>query len=552
MKKTILIGNIIISILILFVTVSVFLIRMPVKRQLQPDYAEAEDGWYYEDGTIAVLSELEYEDDTVKVSRILDADSMVAFTLCFDTANVDFTVYLNGEAIYDYHPELAAIYGESYGLDAHTVTIPYFTETAELTIQAEDLSKGSMWAGFRNISFENGAGYILRSLTSNLLKFFIAFLIYICGFIILILSILLKHHETRRLEMVSLGTMSMILSLWTITGTYFPGILTHNPGYIRAINYLTLITLPLAGITLVACITNHINSRLLYLEIMFVFFNLILHFVMLFGKRMDYHEMLILTHIIFAIGVVFSVIMIVQSYRRRRLREKKQIVILIAFLILMSSGIADLVSYYCGFSKDFCVFSRFGLLIFVIMLTAYEAYEFVLVIRKNSEMEVMSRLVYQDGLTGLENRLSFNEFEAELKEKNTGKCMFVQFDINNLKKVNDTYGHAMGDDYIKGCVNIIASAFREYGRVFRTGGDEFVAILQRGEDGEDLAGLYKKCEERMLSQIELYNQKMDFPVPFSIAYGMAECDLETENLAEKEILADKRMYEKKKNMKELA
>lgn len=550
MKKIILIGNIIISILILFVTISVFLVKMPVKRQLQNDCADGGDGWYYDDGTSAVLSDLQYKDNTTQVSKTLKADSLEAFTLCFDTANVDFIVYLNGEAIYDYHPELAVLYGTSYGLDVHTVTIPYFTGEADLTIQAEDLSKGTMWAGFRNVAFDNGANYIRDTLTSNFLKCFLAFLIFTVGFAITIFGLILKNHNELRLEMISLGTLAMILSMWTITGSYFLGMLTGNSGYIRAINYLTLIMLPLVGITLVASLTKRINSRSLYVVLVLTFLNLFLHMFMLIGKRMDYHDLLLLTHIVFVIGVILAVIMIVQSYRQNRIKEKQQRVILVAFFILMASGIADLIFYYFVHSiNDACVFSRFGLLIFVILLTSYEVNEFIRISQKNREMEVVRRMAYEDGLTGLENRLSFGEYEEELKKKNIGICMFVQFDINYLKTVNDTYGHSAGDDFIISAANIIRSSFGKYGRVFRIGGDEFIVVILIEDDSIDLCKLYEICEEQMAIQLAHYNQQSNSPIPLQIAYGMAVCDLKTEELSTKEILADERMYERKRTMK---
>ncbi len=551
MKKIILIGNIIISILILFVTVSVFLIKMPVKRQLQPDCADANGGWHYEDGTSAVLSDLQYTEHITKVSRTLEADSLAAYTLCFDTANVDFTVYMNGETIYDYHPELLPIYGESYGLDFHAVTIPYFIGEADLMIQAEDLSKGSMWAGFQNLSFENGANYIQHSLTADFFNCFLSFLIFIVGFLIVVLGLLFKNHNVQCLEMVSLGTLAMVLSMWTITRSYFLGMLTGNPGYIRVINYLTLIVLPMVGMTLVASLLKCSNSRFLYIITALTFFNLILHLVMLNGKWMDYHDLLFLTHIVFVIGVVFAIIMIIRCYHKNEIQQKRKGIIFLAFLILMSSGIAELIVYYFIQSKDASICSRIGLLIFVILLSAYEVRELVLIAQQNREVEVMRRLAYEDGLTGLENRLSFNEFEATLKQQKSGKCLFIQFDINNLKKVNDNYGHVAGDNFIKAGAGIIASSFGEYGRVFRTGGDEFISVfLVKGGD-EELSDIYEKCKKQMIKQIERYNQKMDLPIPLTIAYGMAECNLEMENLEEKEILADERMYEQKRKMKSL-
>ena len=65
------------------------------------------------------------------------------------------------------------------------------------------------------------------------------------------------------------------------------------------------------------------------------------------------------------------------------------------------------------------------------------------------------------------------------KDIKTGHAVFaiLMIDINNLKYVNDTFGHEKGNEYIKGCTRIICTACKR-APVFRVGGDEFVVILQ--------------------------------------------------------------------------
>ncbi len=549
MKKTILIGNIIISALLLIAVIASLFIDMPVKRVLPDDSAPADTGWHYEDGSPADPIDVQYSDHTARLSKTLNAASLASFTLCFDTANVTFTVYLDGEPIYDYHPGLRPIYGTSYGLDLHSVSIPYFTGEKELLIEAEDMSCGSMWAGFRNMYFENGTAYMMKDIESNFGKSFLSFWIFTVGLLIVIFGLLMRQDDEQRLELISLGALAMILSLWTITGFYFPGMLTGNPGFIRAINYLTLMLMPLAGITLVACLTRQTGSRVLLVVMGVTFFNFGLHMAALFTGLKDYHDLLIISHFNFLLAVVLAIVLIARSVRRNTMNSSQQIYILVAFLILMGSGIIDLFLYYFKHNKDASTLSRFGLLIFVNMLALYELHEFIRVTEKNREMEVVRRLAYHDGLTGLENRMAFNEYEAQIGQMKSGRCLYVQLDINDLKKVNDNHGHAAGDDYIMAGAKAIVAGFGEYGRVFRVGGDEFVAILLFEDRREDPTAVYEKCKKHMIEQEAAYNEDSPFSFPLAIAYGMAVCELGADSLAATEILADKRMYERKKQMK---
>ena len=163
-------------------------------------------------------------------------------------------------------------------------------------------------------------------------------------------------------------------------------------------------------------------------------------------------------------------------------------------------------------------------------------------------MMIMNRLAHEHGLTGLENRLAFTEYERELAMRSDGLALIIQLDINFLKKVNDNYGHAEGDRMIKGAAGVIRDSFGTRGRVFRTGGDEFIAVME-GNDRDELQSLYEKEEKHLQEEIESFNGKENPIVPLSIAYGMAEYECGSGNPEQKERIADERMYEHKKMIK---
>lgn len=98
-------------------------------------------------------------------------------------------------------------------------------------------------------------------------------------------------------------------------------------------------------------------------------------------------------------------------------------------------------------------------------------------------IEVQQRLAFQrdhDALTGIANRGYFNrrlEAEAEraLRSKNELSLLYV--DIDNFKKVNDTYGHGCGDEVLKRLAQVMRDHVRHYDVVARIGGEEFCVIL---------------------------------------------------------------------------
>ncbi len=94
---------------------------------------------------------------------------------------------------------------------------------------------------------------------------------------------------------------------------------------------------------------------------------------------------------------------------------------------------------------------------------------------------------YQDGLTGVKSKHAYLEAEKEWNDKLTqgtlAEFAVVVCDVNGLKKINDTQGHAAGDEYIRKACAMICGIF-SHSPVYRIGGDEFVVLLT-GRDYED-------------------------------------------------------------------
>jgi diguanylate cyclase (GGDEF)-like protein/putative nucleotidyltransferase with HDIG domain len=99
---------------------------------------------------------------------------------------------------------------------------------------------------------------------------------------------------------------------------------------------------------------------------------------------------------------------------------------------------------------------------------------------EGSEIERLKRAVRADALTGLANRRAFEDDLAKLIEdrNKTGRPFsLLAFDLDGLKQINDAVGHAAGDSYIRGVADCLRDGVGSSGTVYRTGGDEFAAIL---------------------------------------------------------------------------
>lgn len=150
-----------------------------------------------------------------------------------------------------------------------------------------------------------------------------------------------------------------------------------------------------------------------------------------------------------------------------------------------------------------------------------------------------------DAMTGVRNKHAYAEQEAalnqQIKDHEIEKLGVVVCDINGLKTVNDTLGHAEGDKLIKEACALICKYF-SHGAVFRIGGDEF-AVLLKGE-GYDL----------MTEDIEAFNRKAEANIAEDavvVSVGYATLKAEDRQVCDVFDRADQMMYERKKELKEM-
>ena len=160
-------------------------------------------------------------------------------------------------------------------------------------------------------------------------------------------------------------------------------------------------------------------------------------------------------------------------------------------------------------------------------------------------LEVMRR----DPLTNVSNRIAYEDKEkylqAEINSETGIEFAIAVFDVNNLKLVNDSYGHDAGDDYLIRACQLICNVFK-HSPVYRIGGDEFVAVLTGG-DYDDRELLQKEMCKRMSP----YTNELPLPPDFiSVAIGISAYNSKTDfSIQDVVKRADEAMYKNKADMK---
>jgi diguanylate cyclase (GGDEF)-like protein/PAS domain S-box-containing protein len=153
--------------------------------------------------------------------------------------------------------------------------------------------------------------------------------------------------------------------------------------------------------------------------------------------------------------------------------------------------------------------------------------------RKRMEQE-LQHLSTHDILTGMYNR---NFFEVEIARLQTSRLFPVSIvvaDVDNLKIVNDRYGHSAGDELIRKIAHLLRKSFRSEDIVARIGGDEFAILLPE---------MNEMATQALVDRLRVNLAKLDDPLS-DLSIGMATGE-EGGNLPDVMRLADDRMYQDK-------
>ena len=484
------------------------------------------------------------EGSTVTFHRMLDGSALDDKSLCFISHNIVFSVYVDDMLIYDFDPALGGYYGKSYGNYIHTVMMPEFSDTRTLSIKGTVLiSSGS--TGFEHMVLQNSGAYIKGIAKENMWKFAICMLTFGFGVILFFLGLVENIRNGDAAETVYLGVITMMLSLWTNSSIVLLQIFTGNSAALRIIDYTVLCLLPVPILIFVASFTQNGKNKLLQFFIVLSLLNFLCQAIGVPLDLFDYTQVMFIDHLMLVLGLLLITYLIVKAIREKMIDRSQCSYLIGALGVIAFTGMTDMVRYYIVRSEDSYFVTRIGLVLFVVILTFYEFKQFVTGRMKLRETEVMQRLAMEDILTGLNNRTAFIYYEKELLSRQEGKCLFIHLDVNFLKKVNDTYGHAEGDRHIIAAANVIRESFGEYGRCFRVGGDEFFVIIE----GDSCQENYEKSAPKFKALQSEYNENEKPPVPLCIAHGTAEYDCASYNPEEAEKLADSRMYEDKKSIK---
>lgn len=458
--------------------------------------------------------------------------------LSFYTKHQYVTIYADEELLYTYDKD-GGVWGHTPGAYWVFVDVPENTSKIKVVFRS----------AYDTVKFDIPDFYIGNELASHqevfqksIIPFLCSMLIMIFGLILMVYWKLVNHRFGGEKSLLYLGQFSAIIGLYLVLETDAVTITVPYRVACVTTTYVLLMMLVPSGLRFckeflgtvenvlwkIICICNGLAAITCILLQMF-------HIT-------DLRETLAVTHTFIIIALSYVILTMLIKLIKREITPALKVSI-IAFGMITLSSVGSIFLFYEDTSKaNTSMLSMFGFMFFVLVLSVQAMQKSMDLLEQGRKMAAYKELATMDMLTGLNNRNAYIS-DIEIMEDCTD-TMIVTFDLNNLKKCNDSMGHNEGDDYIYNAGNLIKEVFVKYGKCYRIGGDEFCVLIKKSS-----ACPITEVLQQLEAKVAEYNQNTE-RFPMCISYGYAVFDKEKESNIEKtRDRADARMYEYKRQSK---
>lgn len=456
-----------------------------------------------------------------------------------------FRVLIDNQEIYSYTKETTPSLSKSPGNIYTAVALPHDYAGKELRLEFTlTLEKGLTYV-LSDLFLSDYPSAIHSMFVNDLFHNSIILSILLIGIILITISIFTSK-ESSNMDGFFIGLFAFLVGLYGLTESMFNLFMLANPYLSYLINFIIFAAIPAP---ILAFYSNKVapSFRVFYSAgLILTSLNIVGQILLHFTKILDIRQTLICTHVLYLASFLLITFSSIKS-SREECTDKKLLISLIIPIII--GGIVDALMHYVflGFSQKNTAYSQLGVLITLLIASGYLTKNMMATYREHLNAQNYKQLAFKDGLTDIYNRMAYNE-EVQLLSKNPAdnqNLICVCVDINDLKKVNDSLGHLMGDRMIQQTAYLLNTTFCKYGKVFRIGGDEFIALLYNLKE-DTLIELLRV----MYNEVKQYNNTHTPTISFSVGYELLK-NVKNRDIKECFRRADMKMYAEKEAFKKM-
>jgi diguanylate cyclase (GGDEF)-like protein len=502
------------------------------------------DGWlFYADNgnihsiTLPAITDPGEDNRVIISNRIPDTGEHIT-SIGILTTHQSIIVSIDNQAVYSRmaHPRQKPYFNVPLG----TIwdIIPLTPEVQGKTITIELFSDYPNYAGRINeVHIGTKASILLHTIDQFSIGFLLSLIICIMGTFLIFLYLFIKKLFRADKSLYYLGWFSLISGIWLLTASNLTQLFISNAYLISTVSYLALMTFPIPILLLVNLFADYHYKKLNTWFIYVLLSSDLLVVFLQFTNIRDFHETLPLTYTLLLL--ILGTVMITLWLDLIKYKNSEVKVFTMAASTLFIFSILEVFISQYQSSEVTGGYFRIGFYVFLFIL-AWDGIRKIIEYIKLSERAVHYRqLAYRDSLTNCRNRVAY-EIDIEKIDTERNVTIFMA-DMNNMKEINDTYGHQIGDEAIILCSQCLIKVF---GRsVYRIGGDEYLCIeynLNQEDINNKLSSFYEECSKT--------NEDIEYKIILSVGYASYDPTFDM-TIYDTIKRADNMMYEVKEMMK---
>lgn len=380
---------------------------------------------------------------------------------------------------------------------------------------------------------------ILSQIKSRFLSVIISFIMFTMGVVLVAIWFAVGKKMYFHKGVPWLGLFSMHFAVWSAFETKIPVLMLERPLLSSMITFMSLKLMLLPFVFFIRTIYNKKGSRFLDVFAGACVLDFAACFLMQLMGWYDFRETLWITHML-GLGAIAAVLIMgvctLSKQDRVSVKHDGKFWVNVGCVCVISAcAILDAMNYYFGFYGDVAFFSRIGCLVYIFILSKQFLDESIKLIQAGKHAEEILEEAGLDALTYMKNRRSFESDLHKIPKGEFPRYSVAMFDLNNLKMMNDKYGHSVGDCYIINGSEIIRDVFGDMGEIYRIGGDEFCLIsdvltedifeekrLRINSWMESLQGAYVKDAMQIASGFAKYSRSKDLKLQDTIGRADAQ------------------------------
>lgn len=411
--------------------------------------------------------------ETIVISKILENNFPDFQSLRIRSSMQYINVYIDDQLIFESDTLSQSLLHTPEASTWHIIQLP--NDIGGKKIYLSISSRVKAFSGVINPIFYGKSSDLMAELISRHLFIIISSIIILfLGLLMLIISLTVKLNGNKRLNYLSL--FMIFTSIWLLSELDILQFFTGNRFIIGGISYLFM---PLASLYFILYMTEIVLSKykkpltaLASIFLILFLVNLILQItglVFFIDSLITVISMVILTSI-----TTISLLI----YKYIHYKDKISLKYIRYLSFFLATVIIEGIMFITDNFNTISSLSSLGLIVFIALLIIDNVKYYNSLISQKSEAILLEKLAYMDILTKGLNRTAFmRDIENIMDSKTQPNFRLITADLNDLKIINDQYGHIEGDKAIINSHECLAKSIGSEGICYRMGGDEFACIV---------------------------------------------------------------------------